>query len=863
MHVLMLPVISLIAAPAEEPSDYFSNSWATVGLKDYASGTRITPANEILLAGGARLELRLGKAARPLGRKPLKTRLDGWLPVVVIAAKESDVLYTIKVWASPLPGVKDWKAAFDGPVEGENYLNWVAVEARNGGASATGAEFGAAIVAEGKDGRPVQSFAWRLEPGEARSAAILVPFEPPHDAGSFDSVDAEVWLERTAAFWRGLLASGTRVEVPDAKAMDCLRASHVDQLIGCDHGEVRGGEGFYDEFYVRDGAYQVLELEEAGFAGAARRAMESFTRSQKPDGRFESQAGELDGNGQALWALWQHFRITGDRDWLAGVYPAMRRSAAWLRETRRAAPAGSPFAGLLPAALADGEFLWEGKHHITGYDFWNLRGLLCAAGAARALGEQTDAEAFAADARDYRSAIDAAWTRTGLPHFPPSWEGDGTHWGNTETLWPTAIFEKNDPRVARTAKEVRERFGGGFLEGTIRWCPGRVSAIHPYLSSYTTLASLSLGEHEKVVEELYWYLVHSTATHGFPEGIYFKRRFAWSDTVPHLTGAAQCANLLRHMLVHEEGTELHLLGAVPDGWLAAGKKIVVENAPTHFGPVNLRVEGTERGIELKWEAPRRDPPARVLLHVPASRRPLEAPGGVEVVTRSTQAERWSFERVRGILASLPPARPIPGLVTLPLDRPLPPAACKALDLSAAASTDPFDAPFGVSRPGKYLFTGLKVGHQIVGGVPFEVLDPARNAGKAIAVLEGRDASARFPREAIIPAGAKGKRAFFLGNVHGWSPDDEGAGPWGAVAEYAIRYADGTEQIVPLIAGRTTDDWASPPEAVEAFAGLRGDPWHLSVLGVELRPVPVDRIIFRDLGTPAAPVLAAVTMEIDA
>ncbi len=84
-----------------------------------------------------------------------------------------------------------------------------------------------------------------------------------------------------------------------------------------------------------------------------------------------------------------------------------------------------------------------------------------------------------------------------------------------------------------------------------------------------------------------------------------------------------------------------------------------------------------------------------------------------------------------------------------------------------------------------------------------------------------------------------------------------------MAEYAIRYTDGTEQVVPLIAGRTTDDWASPPEAVEAFAGLRGDPWHLSVLGVELRPVPVDRIIFRDLGTPAAPVLAAVTLEIDA
>ena len=33
-----------------------------------------------------------------------------------------------------------------------------------------------------------------------------------------------------------------------------------------------------------------------------------------------------------------------------------------------------------------------------------------------------------------------------------------------------------------------------------------------------------------------------------------------------------------------------------------------------------------------------------------------------------------------------------------------------------------------------------------------------------------------------------------------------------------------------------------------------------VLGVALRPVLVERIVFRDLGTPAAPVLAAVTLE---
>jgi len=34
---------------------------------------------------------------------------------------------------------------------------------------------------------------------------------------------------------------------------------------------LHGGEGFYDEFYIRDGAYQMLELEEAGLIDAARK----------------------------------------------------------------------------------------------------------------------------------------------------------------------------------------------------------------------------------------------------------------------------------------------------------------------------------------------------------------------------------------------------------------------------------------------------------------------------------------------------------------------------------------------------------------------------------------------------------------
>ena len=121
---------------------------------------------------------------------------------------------------------------------------------------------------------------------------------------------------------------------------------------------------------------------------AARKAVAPYLKCQLPDGRFHFRQGrgQLDSNGQSIWTLWQYYRITGDRKWLADVYPKMRRGADWTIAACRKAPADSPFAGLLPPGPADGECLWSGKYHIVGYDLWNLRGVLCTVDAARELG---------------------------------------------------------------------------------------------------------------------------------------------------------------------------------------------------------------------------------------------------------------------------------------------------------------------------------------------------------------------------------------------------------------------------------------------------------------------------------------------
>jgi hypothetical protein len=849
---------------ADEPFDYFRNSWNVIGLKDYARGTRITPKNRLVIDDStqksATVQIRFGRQLTPLSRKQTKRLLDGWLPVILITAEDGVVRYDFILWTTPLPTVKDWQKAFDWPTEGENFLNWISAKVTNKGDTTNEAKLKVERIGTTRSG--LNDFTWSLPSGKSVTAVVRIPFSPIKDASDFATEDAKLWLDRTVRYWRGIMAKGTHIEVPCEKAAQAYLASHVCQLIASDHGKIHAGEGFYDEFYIRDGAYQVMELEEAGLIGAARRALESYLSHQRSDGRFESQKNQFDANGQALWTLWQFYKITGDSQWLIKVYPQMRRAVEWMMKARRWAPADSPFFGLLPNAPADGEYLWDGKHHIVGYDFWNLRGLLCTADAAKALGRIDEAEELLLEAKLYRDAIDSAWKQTGLAHFPPSWEKAGTHWGNTETLWPTELFDRDDPRVGALITEVRENFGGGFVEGTIQWL-GHADAIHPYMSAYTTMSSLVRGEHEHVVEDFYWYLLHSTATHAFPEGIYYKRCFAWNDTIPHPTGASNYAVMLRHMLIHERGDELHLLTTVPDWWLAEGKEIRIERAPTHFGLMSLWVTGTEKGVQVKLEPPCRQPPKRIFLYLPKSRRLLESAKGVEIIARSNQKKNWDFPKiVRLYRESTPPLfKQIPGLVSLPIKPVIARGQCRMFNLTLLANTNPFTAPFGVENPGKYLFTDMPVGVQTVGGIPFHIIDPARNEGRGLIVLHSplAPANRKWPRQIEIPVKQQGKRLFFLGNVHGWSPNDPGTGEWGAVAEYVIHYVDGGKQIVPLVTGRTADDWTLSPEAEEAFAGLKGNPWHLNVLGMKLRDVTIEKVVFRDLGTSAAPVLVAMTL----
>lgn len=126
-----------------------------------------------------------------------------------------------------------------------------------------------------------------------------------------------------------------------------------------------------------------------------------------------------------------------------------------------------------------------------------------------------------------------------------------------------------------------------------------------------------------------------------------------------------------------------------------------------------------------------------------------------------------------------------------------------LDLSHAANRGfrdgaAEDGKGGWTDQGGNDFRGMPTGERELCGVPFRILDPAGNGGRACVVLRGTPRP-DLPESATMPVGRKAGALVFLHTL-AWN---EEATP---VARYVIRYEDGDEVSVPIRSGTEVAPW---------------------------------------------------------
>jgi len=362
------------------------------------------------------------------------------------------------------------------------------------------------------------------------------------------------------------------------------------------------------------------------------------------------------GPGAIMFALVEHFRLTGDVAWLKASAPRMKANAEWILRQRQ----------LLAQNLPSGERLWskglQPAHVVTPdshsmhMQFYETEAYYWLAVKRMAelltLVDPDEGSRLAAEAEAYRKDLVAAVDRS-IALTPVVAVRDGTY----RSFVPFAPYVR------------------GFAAGAWGWrrCQGHVGAIYwdtvqsadPLISPAGLLSPMDprVQGHLDVLEDrllLENTKVHARTPEYDPDRHWFSHA-SWqyqcglerhanihlaADDVPnylrsllnqyavdimpgeytfreHTTGGPpdkiyeeSCfLERFRNMLVMEDGEILWLARATPRAWLEQGQRITVRNAPTHFGPVAYAiVSDADHGrIAATVEMPARRPPKSLLL----------------------------------------------------------------------------------------------------------------------------------------------------------------------------------------------------------------------------------------------------------
>jgi len=168
-----------------------------------------------------------------------------------------------------------------------------------------------------------------------------------------------------------------------------------------------------------------------------------------------------------------------------------------------------------------------------------------------------------------------------------------------------------------------------------------------------------------------------------------------------------------------------------------------------------------------------------------------------------------------------------------------------------------DGKGGWTDQGDTDMRGIEVGVRTFFGISFDVIDPAKNNGKAVLTLKSKKFSAG-PLSATVNIGAKARSIYFL-HASAWTG--------GHMATYVVSYDDGTKAEIPIRAKEEITDWwgaSHGPKYRVAFLmpNLKTDAVGLVVFGWD-NPNPdkaISSIEFKSQNVDGIAVVAAVTLS---
>lgn len=536
---------------------------------------------------------------------------------------------------------------------------------------------------ESTNGRTVAEWTLSLTGKGSQSVFLKIPLgDPAAGATEIKGDEFDRCRADASKYWKNLLSEGMEIRVPEQRINEAWRAWLAYNCINTDKvGDVyepRDGGGYYEMVYGYSAILYCNALDQYGYHDDARRYLDSLFTFVSPEGLIAKNVGPLD-TGALLQMIYQHYELTGDEEWLRRVSPVMVRMCNWIANARKAAMAEqdpeSPVRGLLKYRPYCDDPV-PAYSYLT--DTYLCVGLESAAKGLRRVGLEKEAEEAAAEAANYRAAIERSMrlnvfehegTRL-LPMYPETrkllkdngYTGADYYGLVACMVLETGFLSPTDELAQCIVNTLETR--GGLLLGVSTFQGG---IDHAYTYGYW-MNCLERGLVKPAILGLYSSMAHGStrATYSSVEINDVREGKNWS-TLPHMYSNTQQLRLLRNMLICEKDDELQIAPAIPRHWLSAGSRVAVTHAPTKFGEVSYTIESDGAcSATVRLSPPVRKAPSAIhatLRHpegwqikaartvagqnVPFAGETLQLPVASEPVTALVEFERDSRPRRAG------------------------------------------------------------------------------------------------------------------------------------------------------------------------------------------------------------------------
>ncbi len=425
-------------------------------------------------------------------------------------------------------------------------------------------------------------------------------------------------------YWREKLGS-VEFRVPDSNVVNSLWAQAGQLLVQSVGPVLYSGSRSGSEASIHEGCMAVAALLRMGLSAPARRYLDWYGLHLQPDGTVPpvvSRTGALpaptaqeamDYRSQAQWvfAVMEYYRFTQDRAFLEKHDPSIRAALERLAQLRtqtlgEAYQAGQPvrerFLGILPSA-SHGPGKAPPLHRYED-DFWALKGWTDGRSAAEVLGNQAGVAEAERQGKALRKAladsIQQAMNYLNIKHIPACAEAGGLDPFAAARIFFPCGEENSLPMVA-----LQNTFDAYYRQLLARQRTGWVGSFSP--SECQIMNGLvGLGRTD-YAQQLAQYLLAFRRPSGWQgwAGLCLSqpRQGGYVGDMPNSFVGSEWINAVRGMLAQEKGESLFLLEGVPLVWLQNENGVLLRNAPTHFGRLNLKatVVETTLNVELDGE----------------------------------------------------------------------------------------------------------------------------------------------------------------------------------------------------------------------------------------------------------------------